>query len=113
MLFEATIDIAQRKIEIATQKVNLGKPVYLKDLWPTEAEIQETMQRAVTAEMFKRSYNDVFTGDERWQKLPIPDGNRYAWDTESTYIRKPTFLEGMTMTPPTAGDVGGGGLDVA
>ena len=85
----------------------LGKPVYLKDLWPTEAEIQETMQRAVTAEMFKRSYNDVFTGDERWQKLPIPDGNRYAWDTESTYIRKPTFLEGMTMTPPTAGDVGG------
>jgi aconitate hydratase len=76
-----------------------GKPVFLKEIWPTELEIQETMQRAVSAEMFKRSYSDVFTGDERWRKLPVPEGNRYAWDESSTYIRKPTFLEGMTMTP--------------
>src|SRR4029077_14070030 len=76
-----------------------GKPVYLKDIWPTEQEIQATMQRAVTAEMFKRCYSDVFKGDQRWQQLPVPEGNRYSWD-ESTYIRKPTFLEGMTMTPP-------------
>ncbi len=76
-----------------------GKPVFLKDIWPSELEIQETMQRAVSAEMFKRSYSDVFTGDERWRKLPVPEGNRYAWDQSSTYIRKPTFLEGMTMTP--------------
>ena len=57
-----------------------GKPVFLKDIWPTEQEIQETMQRAVTADMFKRSYSDVFKGDERWQQLPVPEGNRYAWD---------------------------------
>jgi aconitate hydratase len=77
-----------------------GRPVYLKDLWPTEQEIQDTMQRAVNAEMFKRSYSDVFKGDERWQKLPVPEGKSYAWADDSTYIRKPTFLEGMTMTPP-------------
>jgi aconitate hydratase len=86
---------------------SLGKPVYLKDIWPTEQEIQETMQRAVNAEMFKRSYGDVFKGDERWQQLPVPEGNRYAWDGVSTYIRKPTFLEGMTMTPPAPADLSG------
>ncbi|HEY3161536.1 MAG TPA: aconitate hydratase AcnA [Vicinamibacterales bacterium] len=83
-----------------------GKPVYLKDIWPTEEEIQETMQRAVNKEMFKRSYADVFKGDDRWQKLPVPEGNRYVWD-DSTYIRKPTFLEGMTMTPAPPGDLSG------
>ena len=83
-----------------------GKPVYLKDIWPTEQEIQETMQRAVNAEMFKRSYSDVFKGDERWQKLPVPEGNRYSWD-DSTYIRRPTFLEGMTMTPAPPTDLRG------
>ncbi|HKC55115.1 MAG TPA: aconitate hydratase AcnA, partial [Vicinamibacterales bacterium] len=83
-----------------------GKPVFLKDLWPTEQEIQETMQRAVNAEMFKRSYSNVFTGDDRWQKLPVPEGNRYAWE-DSTYIRKPTFLEGMTMTPAQPSDLAG------
>src|SRR5919204_3547970 len=84
-----------------------GKPVYLKDIWPTEQEIQETMQRAVSAEMFKRSYSDVFRGDERWQQLPVPEGNRYAWDGSSTYIRKPSFLEGMTLTPAALTDLTG------
>ncbi|HVQ15818.1 MAG TPA: aconitate hydratase AcnA, partial [Vicinamibacterales bacterium] len=84
-----------------------GKPVFLKDLWPTEQEIQETMQRAVNAEMFKRSYSDVFKGDERWQQLPVPEGNRYAW-TDSTYVRKPTFLEGMTMAPDAPVELKGG-----
>jgi aconitate hydratase len=84
-----------------------GKPVYLKDIWPTELEIQETMQHAVSAEMFKRSYSDVFKGDERWRSLPVPEGNRYAWDEASSYIRKPTFLEGMTMTPPPPTELAG------
>jgi aconitate hydratase len=84
-----------------------GKPVFLKDIWPTELEIQETMQRAVSAEMFKRTYSDVFTGDERWRKLPVPEGNRYVWDESSTYIRKPTFLEGMTMTPAPPAELSG------
>jgi aconitate hydratase len=79
-----------------------GNPVYLKDIWPTEQELQETMLRAVTADMFRSSYADVFAGDERWQELPVPEGSQFAWDAASTYIRKPTFLEGMTMaaTPP-------------
>jgi len=84
-----------------------GKPVFLKDIWPTEQELQETMQRAVHADMFRNSYRDVFKGDTRWQQLPVPQGNRYAWG-DSTYIRKPTFLEGMTMTPPPPTELRGG-----
>jgi aconitate hydratase len=85
-----------------------GKPVYLKDLWPTEKEVQEAMLKAVTAEMFRRSYRDVFAGDERWQALDVPAGSRFEWDDASTYIRKPTFLDGMTMTAPGASDLVGG-----
>ncbi len=85
-----------------------GKPVFLKDIWPTEQELQETMQRAVHADMFRNSYRDVFKGDEHWQSLPVPEGNRYAWADDSTYIRKPTFLEGMTMTPPPPTELKGG-----
>jgi aconitate hydratase len=84
-----------------------GQPVYLKDIWPTEQELQETMLRAVTADMFRHSYADVFRGDERWQTLAVPEGSRFAWDDSSTYVRKPTFLEGMTMTPPAAKDITG------
>ncbi len=84
-----------------------GKPVYLKDIWPTEQELQETMLRAVSAEMFRKSYADVFAGDERWQKLGVPEGNRFAWDAESTYIRKPTFLEGMSMVAAPPADITG------
>jgi aconitate hydratase len=82
-----------------------GNPVYLRDIWPDEEELQETMLRAVTADMFRKSYGDVFAGDERWQQLKVAEGSRFAWDGDSTYIRKPTFLEGMTMTPPKAADV--------
>ena len=84
-----------------------GNPVFLKDIWPTEDEIQETMLRAVNVEMFRKSYADVFSGDARWQGLPVPAGNRYQWDHASTYIRKPTFLDGMTMTPPPPRDIAG------
>jgi len=76
-----------------------GKDVYLKDIWPTEQEIQSTMVKAVTAGMFRRSYAGVYDGDERWQGLQVPEGSRFVWEADSTYIRKPTFLEGMTMTP--------------
>ena len=84
-----------------------GNPVFLKDIWPTEQEIQETMLRAVNAEMFRKSYADVFSGDARWQGLPVPAGNRFQWDDASTYIRKPTFLDGLTMTPPPPRDIAG------
>src|SRR5687767_1369892 len=84
-----------------------GNPVFLKDIWPSEQELQETMLRAVTSEMFRSSYADVFTGDERWQELAVPEGSRFDWDDDSTYIRKPTFVEGMSMTPPTPADITG------
>jgi aconitate hydratase len=82
-----------------------GNPVYLKDIWPSEQELQETMLRAVTADMFRKSYADVFAGDERWKNLNVPGGNRFVWDTTSTYIRKPTFLDGMTMTAKPPADI--------
>ncbi len=84
-----------------------GNPVYLKDIWPTEQELQATMLRAVTKDMFRATYADVFKGDERWQGLRVPEGSRFTWDVASTYIRKPTFLEGMSMTPPAATDIVG------
>ena len=84
-----------------------GSPVYLKDIWPSEQELQETLLRAVNADMFKKSYADVFAGDERWQQLPTPEGNRFEWDPESTYIREPTFLQGMTMDTPPLADIAG------
>jgi aconitate hydratase len=84
-----------------------GRPVYLRDIWPTEQELQETMIRAVNADMFRRSYAEVFRGDDRWQQLTVPEGSRFEWDETSTYIRKPTFVDRMTMTPPAASDISG------
>jgi aconitate hydratase len=84
-----------------------GRPVHLKDIWPTEHELQETMLKAVTADMFRRSYGDVFRGDVRWQGLAVPEGSRFAWDNDSTYVRKPTFLEGMTMEAAPLRDIAG------
>ena len=82
-----------------------GKPVYLKDIWPTEKEIQQTMLASVTSAAFRQQYASVFAGDARWQNLPVPVGDRFAWEASSTYIRKPPFLEGVTMTPPPASDL--------
>ena len=84
-----------------------GNPVYLKDIWPSEQELQETMLRAVNAEMFRTSYAEVFAGDERWQQLQVADGNRFQWDPESTYIREPTFLQGTTMATQPLEDITG------
>ncbi|MEN3338424.1 MAG: aconitate hydratase [Acidobacteriota bacterium] len=82
-----------------------GKPVFLKDLWPTEREIQETMLRSVKSEMFRESYAKVFNGDERWRSLPSPVGERFAWDEDSTYIRNPPFFEGLTLEPVPPSDI--------
>src|SRR5262245_13036359 len=84
-----------------------GNPVYLKDIWPSEHEIQETMMHAVTADMFRRSYAEVFAGDDRWRNLKVPGGSRFEWEGDSTYIRRPTFLEGMTMTAGALADITG------
>jgi aconitate hydratase len=82
-----------------------GKPVYLKDIWPTEKEIQQTMLASVTSEAFRQQYSSVFEGPERWRKLPVPTGNQFQWEGDSTYVRKPPFLEGLSMTPPPPADL--------
>jgi aconitate hydratase len=82
-----------------------GKDVYLKDIWPTEKEIQQAMLSSVTSEAFRKQYASVFDGDARWQQLPVPTGDRFEWEGASTYIRKPPFLEGATLTPPAAPDI--------
>ena len=84
-----------------------GTPVYLKDLWPSEREIQETMLSSVRSEMFRESYAKVFDGDARWRSLPSPVGERFAWDDDSTYIRNPPFFEGMTLEPVPPTDIAG------
>jgi aconitate hydratase len=98
------------QLDLATEPLGTdpaGQPVYLKEIWPTERELQETMLRAVKSEMFRENYAEVFEGDDRWRSLPIPTGERYAWDTDSTYIQNPPFFENFTMEPPAMTDITG------
>jgi aconitate hydratase len=84
-----------------------GTPVYLRDIWPSPAEIAEVVRTAVAAEMFTRDYADVFEGDDRWRALPVPEGNTFAWDPESTYVRHPPYFETMTAEPAPVTDIHG------
>ncbi len=84
-----------------------GAPVYLHDVWPTPQEVQEVIDTCVAAEMFTRRYSDVFAGDERWQSLETPEGDVFAWDDESTYVRKPPYFDGMSAEPAPVTDVAG------
>jgi aconitate hydratase len=84
-----------------------GKPVYLRDIWPTPQEVETKMRDSVTTEMFRKEYADVFTGDEHWRALPIPEGDLYAWDEKSTYIKNPPYFEGMPKKPGSLSDLHG------
>ncbi|MEU7785447.1 aconitate hydratase [Amycolatopsis sp. NPDC049159] len=84
-----------------------GNDVFLKDIWPTAQEIQETIDYAITQEMFTKDYADVFDGGERWKSLPTPEGKTFEWDAESTYVRKPPYFEGMTPEPAAVTDITG------
>jgi len=84
-----------------------GNPVYLRDIWPTNAEIQEAIKKFITPEMFKERYAHVFDGDENWQQLEAPDGELYAWDPNSTYIQQPPYFAGMELTPAPVKDIRG------
>jgi aconitate hydratase len=98
------------QIDLTTEPLGTdrqGEPVYLKDIWPTEREIQATMLSSVKAEMFREQYAHVFEGDERWRSLPIPTGERFEWTDESTYIRNPPFFEGLTQEPSPPSDIRG------
>ncbi|GAA2880119.1 aconitate hydratase AcnA [Streptomyces mexicanus] len=84
-----------------------GNPVYLKDIWPSESEVNDVVAGAIGEDMFSKSYSDVFAGDAQWQSLPIPTGDTFEWDPESTYVRKPPYFEGMTMEPAPVEDITG------
>jgi aconitate hydratase len=84
-----------------------GKPVFLKDIWPTPAEVQDAVQSGVTAAMFKSAYADVFRGDERWARISVSGGQVYDWDDSSTYVRLPPYFEGITMEPGQIEDIEG------
>jgi aconitate hydratase len=82
-----------------------GNDVYLKDIWPSSQEIQQAMLTSVTAESFRRQYAQVFDGDDRWRNLPVPTGDRFQWEGNSTYIRRPPFLEQLTPEPSPRSDI--------
>jgi aconitate hydratase len=82
-----------------------GNDVYLKDIWPSEHEVAETVGEAVRADMFRRSYGEVFDGDEHWNGLAVPTGERFAWDADSTYVRLPPYFQGMPAEPEAVRDV--------
>src|SRR6202162_4201252 len=82
-----------------------GKPVYLRDIWPSPAEVEETVRTAVSTDMYVKEYSEVFQGDARWRGLPVPEGNLYAWDQRSTYIKCPPFFKDMPKNPPALSDI--------
>ncbi len=84
-----------------------GNPVYLRDIWPSPAEVEEVVTSSIAREMFVTDYADVFAGDERWQSLPTPEGQTFTWDPESTYVRKPPYFDGMRREPSQVTDIGG------
>ena len=77
-------------------------PVYLRDIWPSSAEVEETLARSIKSDMYRRSYGAVFAGDERWNGLDVPGGDRFEWSPSSTYVRRPPYFEGMSKAAPTA-----------
>ncbi|WP_406453347.1 aconitate hydratase AcnA [Streptomyces sp. NBC_01622] len=98
------------KVDITTAALGTdqdGKPVYLEDIWPSEAEVNDVVANAIGEDMFNKSYADVFAGDAQWQALPIPEGNTFEWDAQSTYVRKPPYFEGMTMETTPVSDIAG------
>jgi len=97
------IDIDLRKDAIANDKQ--GKPVFLADIWPSRSEVDEAVKKSISSDMFRRSYGEVYHGDERWRSLPVPKGETYAWDKDSTYIRRAPYFDGMTLKPSAVEDI--------
>ena len=97
------IDLTQEPLATAAD----GTPVYLKDIWPTTADVQAAVAACVDSAMFAKSYASVFKGDALWNAIPVPAGTAYAWDAHSTYVRNPPYFDGMTMTPAPVGAIEG------
>src|SRR5207302_7069973 len=84
-----------------------GQPVYLRDIWPSQQEIQETITRGIKSTMFHKVYGEVFKGDERWNSLPVPEGDLYNWDSASTYVKHPPYFVNMRPQPDPVQDIRG------
>ncbi|HEY7727830.1 MAG TPA: aconitate hydratase AcnA, partial [Candidatus Eisenbacteria bacterium] len=84
-----------------------GRPVLLRDLWPAQQEIDRTIGDSLRSEMFRGTYRDAYAGDETWQHLPVPEGDRYAWDPASTYVKRPPYFDGMAREPAPVADIRG------
>ncbi len=84
-----------------------GKDVFLKDIWPSQKDVSDTIASAINQEMFTKNYADVFKGDERWRNLPTPSGDTFEWDDSSTYVRKPPYFDGMPAEPEPVSDITG------
>ncbi|MBV6415704.1 MAG: Aconitate hydratase A [Steroidobacteraceae bacterium] len=96
--------------DLATDALGLdpdGKPVYLKDIWPNDREVADTVHAAIDSGMFRKNYSSVFTGDENWSSIRIPAGKIYHWDAKSTYVKNPPYFDGMTMRPDEVRDIQG------
>jgi aconitate hydratase len=99
------VDLDLRKDALGKGKD--GKPVYLADIWPSQQEVEEAMASAITSEMFRKSYAEVYAGDERWRGLPVPKGETYVWEKDSTYIRQAPYFDGMAIKPAAVEDIQG------
>ncbi len=97
------IDIDLRKDPLGNGKE--GKPVYLADIWPSQQDVEQSMASAINSEMFRKSYAEVYSGDERWRGLPVPKGETYAWEGDSTYIRQAPYFDGMALKPSAVEDI--------
>ena len=97
-------------IDLSREPLGVGKdgrPVYLKDIWPSAAEVRDTMAQSLKAELFERRYGQVFEGDETWKALSVPTGSRYAWDPDSTYVQEPPFFTDLPAEPAPLRDITG------
>jgi aconitate hydratase len=97
-------------IDLATEPLGKdakGQPVYLKDIWPTQQEIADAVGKSVRSEMFKKTYSEVFQGDATWNSLPVPEGDLFAWDKASTYVKHPPYFEAMKPKPDAVKDIAG------
>jgi aconitate hydratase len=97
-------------LDLTTEPLGIGssgQPVFLRDIWPTQAEVDEVINSSITAEMFTSRYADVFAGDQAWQSLPTPTGDTFEWESDSTYVRRPPYFENMPAQPVPVTDVFG------
>src|SRR5690606_10166542 len=99
------IDIDPYNEPLATDRD--GRSVFLKDIWPTQHEIEEVVRQSVRPEMFREQYAHVFEGDDIWKSLPVPESELYAWDAASTYIKNPPYFDGMPAQPAAVEDIRG------